>query len=159
MGGSEEGIPLLVQGLAVYRNTGANLLVPFYLTMLAEVHGMAAQPDEGLNQLAEAATLVEATKERWAEAEIHRLRGDLLDAVGDRATAEQSYLQAISVARQQSAKFFELRASASLARFWRNQGKRTEARDLLAPIYGWFAEGVAAPVLREAKALLEQLST
>ena len=85
-------------------------------------------------------------------------RGDLLNATGDRATAEQNYHQALVVARRQSARAFELRAATSLARLWRDQGKRTEARDLLAPIYGWFTKGFDTPVLQDAKALLDQLA-
>jgi predicted ATPase len=82
----------------------------------------------------------------------------LLNATGDRAGAEQSYRLALDVAKRQSAKLFELRASTSLARLWRDQGKRAEARDLLAPIYGWFTEGFDTPVLQDAKALLDELA-
>ena len=89
---------------------------------------------------------------------MHRLRGDLLKATGDQAAAEQSYHQALVVAQRQSAKLFELRAATSLARLWRDQGKRTEARDLLAPIYGWFTEGFDTPVLQDTKALLDELA-
>jgi predicted ATPase len=81
-----------------------------------------------------------------------------LNTIGDHADAERSYQQAIAVAKGQSAKIFELRAANSLARFWRDQGKRTEARDLLAPIYGWFTEGFDTPVLQDAKALLDELA-
>jgi predicted ATPase len=88
---------------------------------------------------------------------LHRLRGDLLNATGDRAAAKQNYHQALAVAKRQSAKPFELRAATSLARLWRDQGKRTEDRDLLAPIYNWFTEGFDTPVLKEAKALLDTL--
>jgi predicted ATPase/class 3 adenylate cyclase len=158
MGQPADGIARLLRGLATYRHTGARLLVPFYLIMLADACGTAAQPQEGLDRLAEAATLIETTKERWAEAELHRVRGDLLGASGDRAAAEHSYQQAIFIARQQSARLFELRAATSLARLWRDQRKKAEARNLLAPVCGWFTEGFDAPVLGEAKALLEQLS-
>jgi predicted ATPase len=106
----------------------------------------------------EAVQVIEATDERIDEAELHRLRGDLLLATGDQAAAEQSYHQALVVARRQSAKLFELRAATSLARLWRDQGKRTEARDLLAPTYGWFTEGFDTPVLQDAKALLDELA-
>jgi predicted ATPase len=124
---------------------------------LAEVYGMAAQADEGLKHLAEAANIVEATQERWAEAEMHLLRGTLLLSMHERVAAEDSFRLAPTVAQQQSAKFWELRAAISLARLWRDQGKRTEARDLLAPIYGWFTEGFDTPVLQDAKALLDEL--
>jgi len=91
-------------------------------------------------------------------AEIHRQRGDLLIATGDRAAAELSYHQALSIARQQSARLFELRAATSLARLWHDQGKEPEARDLLAPVCGWFTEALDLPVLEDAKELLAQLS-
>jgi len=158
LGHTAEGIPLLVQGLAIFRANGSNLLLPFFLTTLAEVHGMAAQPEEGLDLLDEAAKIVEATQERWAEAEMHRIRGTLLLSIHEHAAAEASYRRALAVARRQNAKFWELRAALGLARLWRDQGKRTEARDLLAPVYGWFTEGLNTPVLQEAKTLLEQLT-
>jgi len=100
---------------------------------------------------------IEATKERWSESDMHRVRGELLIAVGDAVVAEKSLYQAIGVARLQSAKLFELRAAGSLARLWRDQDKRTEARDLLAPIYNWFTEGLDTPVLKDTKALLDEL--
>jgi len=110
-----------------------------------------------MNCLAEASQIIATTDERYVEAEVHRLRGDLLNATGDRSAAEQSYRQALAVAKRQSAKPWELRAATSLARLWRDQSKRTEARDLLAPVYGWFSEGFDTPVLQDAKALLDQL--
>ena len=88
---------------------------------------------------------------------MHRLRGTLLLSMHERAAAEDSFRLALTVAQQQSAKFWELRAATSLARLWRDQGKRRQAHDLLAPIYGWFTEGFDTPVLKEAKLLLEQL--
>ena len=127
------------------------------LTRVAEAYARIGQPAEGLNCLAEAAQIIESTDERIAEADVYRLRGDLLNATGDQAAAEESYHQAVAVARRQSAKLFELRAATSLARLSLNQGKPTEARDILAPIYGWFTEGFDTLDLKEAKALLEQL--
>ena len=118
---------------------------------------MAGQPATGLEWLDEAVSIIEATGERWYEAEVRRLRGDLLGATGDGAAAEASFRHAIAVASKQQAKLFELRASTSLARLWGDQGKRTEARDLLAPIYGWFTEGFDTLDLKEAKALLDEL--
>jgi predicted ATPase len=125
--------------------------------MLAEAYGMASQPQQGLDRLAEAAKLVETTHERWAEAEIHRLRGTLLLSICEHAAAEASFRQALSVAREQEAKFWELRAATSLARLWCDQGRHIKARDLLAPVYGWFTEGFDTPVLQDAKALLDEL--
>jgi tetratricopeptide (TPR) repeat protein len=155
LGQTAEGIALLLQGIA---SLGAAAYLPFYILTLAEVYGFAARPEEGLNRLAEAANVVEATAERWAEAEVHRLRGTLLLSMHGPAAAEGSYRHALAVARRQSAKFWELRAALDLARLWRDQGKRTEARDLLAPVYGWFTEGFDTPVLQDAKALLDELA-
>jgi class 3 adenylate cyclase/tetratricopeptide (TPR) repeat protein len=155
LGQTGEGIPLLLQGVATL---GAAAYLPFYILTLAELYGIAARPEEGLNRLAQAANVVEATSERWAEAEIHRLRGTLLLSMHEPAAAEDSYGHALAVARRQSAKFWELRAALDLARLWRDQGKRSEARDFLAPIYGWFTEGFDTPVLQDAKVLLDQLT-
>jgi predicted ATPase len=118
---------------------------------------MLGREVEGLNCLAEAARIIETTEERYHEAEWHRLRGDLLYATGDPSAAEQNYHQALVVARRQSAKLLELRASTSLARLWSTQGKRSEARDLLASIYNWFTEGFGTPILEEANGLLGKL--
>jgi len=111
-----------------------------------------------MNCLTEAEQIIEMTEERYNEAELHRLRGDLVPSSHDPAAAEQNYQRALAIANQQNAKTLELRAATGLARLWRSQGKRTEARDLLAPVYNWFTEGFDTPVLKEAKALLEQLS-
>jgi class 3 adenylate cyclase/predicted ATPase len=157
-GRAQEGLIFLTDGLAAIRDTGTILSTPWALTMLAETNAKLGHTVPGLSHLAEAAQIVEATDERCNEAELHRLRGELLNARGDPTAAEESYHHALAVAQRQSAKAFDLRASASLARLWRDQGKRTEARDLLAPIYGWFSEGFDTPDLKEAEALLEELS-
>src|SRR5262249_707125 len=147
----------LTKGLAAYRATGG-VIPPQALLTLAEGYAKLGRPSEGLHCLTEAAEIVDATDERTSEAELHRLRGDLLNATADAAAAEKSYKQAPAVAGRQKAKLFELRAATSLARLWRDQGKRAEARDLLAPIYDWFTEGFDTPVLRDAKALLDELA-
>ena len=157
-GQAEEGRSLLMQGLSVIRATGELSSVPWLLILLAEAHAKLGQSAEALNSLAEAAQLIERTDERCAEAELHRLRGDLLNATGDRGAAEENYQRALGVARRQSARTFELRAATSLAQLWRDQGKCREARDLLAPVYNWFTEGFDTPVLQEAKTLLEMLT-
>jgi predicted ATPase len=131
---------------------------PSILAALAEGYSRVGQPIEGLNCLAESVQIVETTGERYSEAEIYRLRGDLSRETRDDAAAESSYHKAIAVAEHQNAKLFEFRAAASLARLWRDQRTRTEARDLLAPIYGWFTQGFDTPVLQDAKALLDQLA-
>ena len=156
-GQTEEGLVTLTKALSICRATGAVVTTPLALILLAEVHAQLGRPVEGLNCLAEAAQIVEVTEERCDEFELHRLRGDLLNATGHPSEAERNYHQALAVARRQSAKFLELRAGMSLARLWRDQGKRAEARDLLAPIYGWFTEGLDTPVLKDAKALLDEL--
>jgi predicted ATPase len=145
--------------LAGLRGTGASLGIPFQLVLLADICFRTQHPSDGLERLAEAEHLLRATQGRWLESELCRLRGEIHNLIGDWAAAQDSFRQAITTARQQKAKFWELRASTSLARLWRDQGKRTEARDLLAPIYGWFTEGFGTPDLKEAKALLDELVT
>jgi len=156
-GQTAEGISLVLKGLADASATGCNILRPFFLVVLAQLYEKAGQPEEGLNRLVEAARLVETTQERWAEAEMHRLWGTLLLSMSKHAEAENSYRQALSVAQRQSAKLWELCAAVSMARLWRDQGKREEARELLAPVFAWFTEGFDTPVLKDAKALLDQL--
>jgi predicted ATPase len=129
------------------------------LTALADVYGMAGHPEEGLCRLDEAAQLVDTTQERWAEAEMLRCRGMLLLSINERAAAEGSYHRALAAAQRQGAKFWELRAAMSMARLWRDQGKRDAARDLLAPVCDWFTEGFDTLDLKEAKALLDALGS
>ena len=158
LGQAREGLTLLIQGLAQLRPTGAVIRRPMLLTWLAEAHAILGH-SEARKYLAEAAQFVETTEERVYEAELlHRVPGDLLNAAGDQSAAERHYRQAITVAERQSAKLFQLRASTSLARLWRDQGKRAEARDLLGPVYNWFTEGFDAPDLKDAKALLDELA-
>jgi predicted ATPase len=159
LGQAQEGLALLTQGLSMYRATDAVIFTPSMLTRVAEAYARLGQPVEGLNCLAEAAQIIESTNERIWEADVYRVRGDLLNATGDQAAAEQSYRQALGVARRQSAKLFELRAAMSLARLWRYQGKPQQARELLAPVYGWFTEGFDTLDLREARALLDELDS
>jgi predicted ATPase len=159
LGQVKDGLALLTKGLSVIRATGAVLSVPFLLSLLADAHLRLGQPMEGLSCVAEAAQLIDVTSERREEAHLHRLRGDLLDATGDHMGAEQSYERALAISRRQGAKVFELRAATSLARLWRDQDKRDEARELLAPVYGWFTEGFDTLDLKEAKNLLDELSS
>jgi tetratricopeptide (TPR) repeat protein len=158
LGRSQEGLTTITRGLEFLRASGAVASTPLALVSLAEVYAKIGQPLKGLNSLNEAAQIIDTTKERYDEAEVRCLRADLLGAMGDHAAAEESYHQALLVAKHQRTRIFELRAATSLARRWRNQGKRTEARELLAPIYGWFTEGLNTPVLQEAKALLDELN-
>ena len=128
--------------------------------LLAEAHGSQGEPEAGLTVLTEALTLVDKTGERCVEAELYRLKGELLlQQFSDNQTeAEVCFHHAISIAQSQQAKSWELRAATSLARLWHQQGKRQEAHDLLAPVYNWFTEGFDTADLQDAKALLDELA-
>jgi predicted ATPase len=158
LGRVNEGIPLLTAGVAGWQELGFMVFRPLALAMLGDACRMAGQWQDALGHLAEARRLAEETAARWVEAETLRLTGDVLLAIGDRGGAEVRYHEALALAQQQSAKLWELRTATSLARLWRDNGKRSEAHALLAPVYGWFSEGLATPVLQEAKALLDQLA-
>jgi predicted ATPase/class 3 adenylate cyclase len=167
-GHGEEGLTQLQQGLAAYRATGATMLRPYYLALFAEASAPVGQTTEGLEALAEALATRAKSSARWWEAEMHRLRGELLllraakshPAPGsqDQHEAETCFQHALDVSRQQQAKSLELRAAMSLGRLWQHQGKRQEAYDLLTPIYAWFTEGFDTADLQEAKALLDALA-
>jgi len=148
------------QGLAALRATGMAVGMTANLAWLAEAYGQVGQVDEGLHLLAEAQAVVDTTEDRGGEAELHRLHGELLlrQAVPDVPQAEACFQQALAVARHQQAKSRELQAATSLARLWQHQGKRDQARELLAPIYGWFTEGFDTVDLQDARALLEELA-
>jgi predicted ATPase len=158
-GQGAEGIAQIRQGLAAYQATGAASGIPAFLARLAVAHGQMDQVDEGLHLVAEALTVVDRTGERYYEAELHRLHGELLlrQATSDARQAEACFHQALTVARHQQAKSWELRAATSLSHLWQHQGRRTAAHDLLAPVYGWFTEGFDTADLQEAKALLDEL--
>ena len=159
IGHADEGRVQIQQGLATRQAIGLELTQPIYHSMLAEAHAHAGQPAAGLTVLAEALTRVENTGERWREADLYRLRGELLlalSAENDR-DAEFCFRQALAIAHQQDAKSLELRTATSLSRLWQQQGKRAEARALLAPIYAWFTEGFHTADLQAAQALLEEL--
>jgi predicted ATPase len=156
-GDAGQSIQMLTAGLTDFGATGTSQFMPGILTILADAHRMSGQPRVGLARLAEAERLAEATQERLMEPETLRMKGDLLILSNNRVAAETSFRRAIALARRQEAKLWELRAATSVARLWRGQGKRSEARDLLGPIYSWFTEGFDTPVLKGAKALLEQL--
>jgi len=152
-----EGISLLRRGLAAYRATGAEAFVPYQIALLAKACEIAGKVEEAADLLDDAVQIIERTGERWLEAELHRHKGQLLQRKGHSDAAEDLFRKALSVAQQQEAKLWELRAAASLAQLGRDHGRRAEARDILAPIYGWFAEGFDTPDVREAKTLLDQM--
>jgi class 3 adenylate cyclase/predicted ATPase len=159
-GAGAAGVAEMHQGLAVWRATGTEIARPSYLALLAEWYGRAGQGARGLDVLAEARAAAQHRQERFYEAELYRLEGELLlaqsvDRVAEAATCFQ---HALTIARQQQARWWELRAAISLARLWQ-KGKRGEARELLAPVYGWFTEGFDTADLQEAQALLEELAS
>ena len=157
-GQAQEGLALLTRALGDLHATAGGVSTPMLFIWLAEAYAAVGKPAEGQNCLAEAARIIETSDERVDEAELlHRVPGDLLNAAGDRSGAEQHYRQAIAVAERQSAKLLQLKASTSLARLWRDQGRRAEAGDLLGPIYNWFSEGFDASDLKDARALLDEL--
>jgi len=152
-----EGISLLRSCLDGYHATGV-VWVPYQLTILAKAYESAGQVEEGLAILDEALQIVERTGVRWVVAELNRHKGQLLLRLGQTEAAEELYHKALSVAREQEAKLWELRIAASLARLRRDQGREAEARDLLAPVYDWFTEGFDTPDLKDAKTLLDELA-
>jgi class 3 adenylate cyclase/predicted ATPase len=156
-GNMAEGISLLRSGSTAYRATGAEAWVPHHIALLARACDIAGQLQEALTLTEDALQIVERTGERWLDAELYRHKGQLLLRQGHTEAAEQLYRRALSLAAEQEAKLWELRAVASLARLWGEQGRREEARNLLAPVYGWFTEGFDTPDLKEAKALLAEI--
>jgi class 3 adenylate cyclase/predicted ATPase len=152
-----EGISLLRSGLTAYRATGAEVWMPQFIAYLAAAYEIAGNVGEAETLLDDALQIVARTGERWFEAELYRQKGQLLLRQGHSEAATELYRKALSIAEEQGARLWELRAAASLARLRRDQGRRAEARDLLAPVYGWFTEGFDTPDLKEAKGLLDEL--
>ena len=132
-------------------------MIPYQTALLARAYETSGQIEEAVTQLDEALRIVERTGERWFAAELNRRKGQLLLRQGHTEAAEELYRKALGIAREQEAKLWELRTALSLARLRRDQGRRAEARELLAPVYGWFTEGFDTPDLREAKTLLDEL--
>jgi predicted ATPase len=179
-GQEEEGIARMRQGLTAWEATGAEASRPFALALLAEARGRVGQAEEGLNLLTEALAIAHGNEERYFEAELYRLYGELSLRSGEAETGrtgdktirsdspiprfpvsspEESFQKAIEIARKQQAKSLELRAVMSLSRLWQQQGKKAEARQMLAETYGWFTEGFDTKDLQEAKALLDSLGS
>jgi predicted ATPase len=173
----EEGIVQMRQGITAFRAAGAELGLSQHFALLGEPHMKLGQEEEAFAALAEALAIVDTSGERFVAAELYRLKGQLRlqsqvqslkSKVSDpqpptpntqaETEAEACFRQAIEIARRQSAKSLELRAALSLARLWQHQGKKDEARQMLAEVYGWFTEGFDTALLREAKTLLEELS-
>jgi predicted ATPase len=158
-GQDEVGMAQIHQGLEAVLATKHTLARPFHLLLLAEAAGHAGQVAEGLRLLAEALVAFEANERGDMHTEAYRLQGALLlqQSTPDAVHAAACFQQALAIARRQQAKSWELRAAMSLGRLWQQQGKHTNARQLLAPIYGWFTEGFDTADLQEAKGLLEKL--
>jgi predicted ATPase len=158
-GRASDAIDTLISGIAAFRSTGSTILLPFFLPHLARAHSELGRFEDAWRCIGEVTTAVETTKEKWCEAEVHRVAGEiaLMSPELDAAKAEACFERALAIARAQEAKSWELRAATSLARLWRDQGKRQEAHDLLAPVYDWFTEGFDTLDLKEAKAMLDEL--
>ena len=156
----EDAVDRMTAGIDLWRSTGSTLYLPLYLTYLARAFAAVGELNDARRCIGEAMTAMEATQENWIESELNRAAGEilLLEAQPDPAGAELSFQRALAIAREQQAKSWELRAAMSMARLWRDQGKPQQARELLAPIYGWFTEGFDTLDLKEAKALLEELA-
>jgi predicted ATPase len=150
-----EGISLLRIGSTAYRAIGQQAWIPYFLALLAEAYEIAGQIEQASALLGEALQIVERTRECWFAAELNRHKGRLLLRQGETEAAEEVYRKALSTARAQEAKLWELRAATSLAHLRRDQGRPAEARKLVAPVYGWFTEGFDTPDLKQAKALLQ----
>jgi class 3 adenylate cyclase len=160
-GKASEAVQVMSAGITAYRSTGATVFMPWWLPQLARAHAELGQVDDACRCIGEAMTALETNKERCWEAEVNRVTGEiaLMSPENDVAKAQAYFERALTIARQQQARSWELRAAMSMARLWRDQGKRDEARSLLAPVYGWFTEGFDTLDLKEAKALLGELNS
>jgi class 3 adenylate cyclase/predicted ATPase len=156
---SAHAIEVITGGLSAHRSMGTTFLQPFFLSLMALVHTALGQSSEASRCIDEAMTIIKKSEERWFEAEVNRIAGEiaLMAPEPDAAKAQECFEQALAIARAQQAKSWELRAAMSMARLWRDQGKQDAARELLAPVHGWFTEGFDTLDLKEAKALLDEL--
>jgi predicted ATPase len=155
-----KAVPTITSGLTAYRPTGGRLWIPDTLTYLAKAHSDLGQEDDALRCTGEALAIIEETKEMWYQAEVHRTAGEiaLSSREPDSLKAEAHFNRALAIVCRQQAKSLELRTATSKARLWRDQGNVQQARELLAPVYGWFNEGFDMRDLKEARALLGELS-
>jgi predicted ATPase len=160
-GKMEDAVHIIASGTTAWRSTGATLWLPLHMSHLASAYAELGNFDDAWRCIGEASMAVDTTKEKWCEADVHRTSGEIVLRWSERdtTTAQKYFERALDVARAQQAKSWELGAAMSLARLWRDLGKRQQARELLAPVYGWFTEGHDTRDLKEAKALLEELAT
>jgi tetratricopeptide (TPR) repeat protein len=160
-GNASDAVRAITSGITSLRSTGATLYEPWHLWHLAIAYAELGQADDARRCIDDAIETVARSKEKWCEAELHRIAGEiaLKSLAPDTEKAEKHFDRALSVARQQQARSWELRAAMSMARLWRDQGKPQQARELLAPVFGWFTEGFETLDLKEAKALLDELAS
>jgi predicted ATPase len=160
-GKASEAVQAITSAITLLRSSEATIGEPFYLSHLAMASAELGQPDDARRCIDDAIETIERSKEKWGEAEVNRIAGEvaLKSRAPDTEKAEKYFNRALSVARHQQTKSWELRAAISIAQLWRDQGKMQQARELLAPVYGWFTEGFDTRDLKEAKALLEELSS
>ena len=159
-GSLSDAVQTMTAGVTATHSGGATVWTPIFMSELARAYAELGQAEEARRYVGETITMVETTKQRWFEAEVNRVAGEiaLMSPEPDATKAEAYFERALAIARQQQAKSWELRATMSMARLWRDQGKRQEAYELLAPVYGWFTEGFDTLDLKEAKALLDELA-
>jgi predicted ATPase len=159
-GKAADAVQMITSAISAWRSARSTVYVPLYLSHLARAYAQLGQFDGAWRCIGEASTLVKTTKETWCEAEVNRIAGEIaLESLEpDAEKAEVYFERALAVARGQQAKSWELRAAMSMARLWRDQGKRQLARELLGPVYAWFTEGFDTLDLKEAKSLLEELA-
>jgi predicted ATPase len=158
-GQASDAVALITSSIAAYRSTGSSIWMPLCLSSLASAYAQLGHFDDAWRCVDEAMVAVEATNERWNEANVHRIAGEiaLMAPEPDAPKAEACFERALQIARGRQARSWELRAATSLARLWRDQNKRQQAHDFLAPVYGWFTEGFDTLDLKEAKSLLDEL--
>ena len=156
-GKAAESVSIMATWLSARRSTGSTSFIPFWSSDLAIAYAQLGEFSEARRCIDEATTAVKNSKERWFEAEVHRIAGETALLSRDPEVAKTYFERALTVSRKQQAKSWELRAAMSMARLWRDQGKGQQARELLAPVYGWFTEGFDTRDLKEAKALLDEL--
>jgi predicted ATPase len=159
-GKASDAIQLLTSGISTWRSRGSKIFIPLFLAYLARAYAELGQYDDAWRTINEAMVSADTTKEQWCDAEICRIAGELtLMSESDTMKAESYFIRAISIAREQMAKSWELRAAISLAALWRDQGKRQQARDLIVSICEWFTQGFETHDFMEAKTLLHELAS
>jgi len=159
-GKAPDAVQTITSGVTAMRSTGTTMWMPLWLSYLARANAEIGHFDDARCCIGEAMAAAETAKERWCEAEVNRIGGEiaLRSPEPDLAKAEADFARALAVAREQQARSWELRAAMSMARLWRDQGRRPQARDILAPVYGWFTEGFGTLDLKQAKAMLDGLA-